>query len=69
MIDPRNARSLAVAKRLGMDPRRDDVLLGVAVVVHAITREDWGATGFPAYAARAGAPGQPPSLARAPHAP
>lgn len=43
MIDPRNARSIAVAERLKMKPLRDDVLLGDAIDVWAITRRDWGA--------------------------
>jgi RimJ/RimL family protein N-acetyltransferase len=39
MIRPDNPRSLAVAERLGMSPRRDDVLLGQTVVVYAVDRE------------------------------
>lgn len=35
MIRPDNAPSLAVAKRLGLTPLREDELLGVPVVVHA----------------------------------
>lgn len=42
MIEPANARSLAVAKRLGMTRLRDDVLLGRAVVVFAAHRRDGG---------------------------
>jgi RimJ/RimL family protein N-acetyltransferase len=40
MIDPSNARSIAVAERLGMKLLRDDVLLGVAVVVYVVTRDE-----------------------------
>jgi RimJ/RimL family protein N-acetyltransferase len=39
MIRPDNAPSLAVAKRLGLSPVREDELLGVPVIVHAISRE------------------------------
>jgi len=39
MIDPRNERSIGVAKRLGMQPLRTDTLLGAEVVVYAITRQ------------------------------
>jgi RimJ/RimL family protein N-acetyltransferase len=38
MIHPRNARSIAVAERLGMDPRREDTLLGDPVVVYGLPR-------------------------------
>jgi RimJ/RimL family protein N-acetyltransferase len=41
MIRPDNARSIAVAKRLGMTPMRPDTLLGDAVIVHSVTRETW----------------------------
>jgi RimJ/RimL family protein N-acetyltransferase len=41
MIDPRNTRSISVAERLGMTPLRDDILLGAAVTVFAVGREDW----------------------------
>jgi RimJ/RimL family protein N-acetyltransferase len=41
MIRPDNARSIAVAERLGMTPTRRDTLLGEAVVVYLITREAW----------------------------
>jgi RimJ/RimL family protein N-acetyltransferase len=43
MIRPDNGRSLAVARRLGMTPVRDDVLHQVPVIVHAVYREMWGA--------------------------
>jgi RimJ/RimL family protein N-acetyltransferase len=42
MVRPDNSRSLAVARRLGLTPIRDDVLRGVPVIVHAIDRERWG---------------------------
>lgn len=35
MIRPDNAPSLAVAERLGLSPMREDVLLGIPVIVHA----------------------------------
>ena len=41
MIRPDNARSIHVAKRLGMSPLRRDVLTDVPVVVYAVNREDW----------------------------
>jgi RimJ/RimL family protein N-acetyltransferase len=41
MIRPDNSRSLAVARRLGMEPIRDDVMFGVPVVAHAIRRDQW----------------------------
>jgi RimJ/RimL family protein N-acetyltransferase len=55
-IEPHNARSIAVAERLGMSPLRRDALDGIAavgdrvldgirVVVYAITREDWARLG------------------------
>ena len=51
-IQPDNARSIAVAERLGMTKLRDDVLDGIPAVggkvidgieavIYAITREDW----------------------------
>jgi hypothetical protein len=44
MIQPGNTRSISVA-RLGMTPRRDDVLLDIPVVVHAVDRGEWAARG------------------------
>jgi RimJ/RimL family protein N-acetyltransferase len=41
MIRPDNSRSMAVARRLGMEPIRDDVMLGVPVVVHGVRRDQW----------------------------
>lgn len=41
MIRPDNSRSLGVARRLGMQRIRDDVLLGFPVIVHGIRREQW----------------------------
>ncbi|HEX5990118.1 MAG TPA: GNAT family N-acetyltransferase [Solirubrobacterales bacterium] len=38
MIRPDNAASIAVAERLGMEPLREDVLLGDEVVVYAVRR-------------------------------
>lgn len=38
MIRPDNAPSLAVAKRLGLTPMREDELLGVAVTVYVARR-------------------------------
>lgn len=38
MIQPQNARSIAVARRLGMRPIRDDHLMDLPVVVYAIER-------------------------------
>ncbi len=43
MIDPDNAASIRVARRLGLAPLRKDVLLGSEVVVYAISRADWAA--------------------------
>jgi RimJ/RimL family protein N-acetyltransferase len=54
-IEPRNARSIAVAERLGMTPLRDDVLDGIPTIggkvidgirarIYAITREEWDRT-------------------------
>lgn len=40
MIHPDNDASTAVARRLGMGPLREDVLLGESVVVHALRRRD-----------------------------
>lgn len=50
-IEPRNERSIAVAKRLGLTRLRDDVLDGIPAiggvvngircVIYSITREDW----------------------------
>ena len=48
MIRPDNGRSLAVARRLGMTPIRDEVVVGIPVIVHAIEREAWGAGPPPA---------------------
>lgn len=42
MIQPANARSIAVAERLGMSPLRSDVLLGVPVTVYSISRQGRG---------------------------
>lgn len=47
MIRPDNGRSMEVARRLGMTPLRDDVLLEFPVIVHAIDRERWGRPGHP----------------------
>jgi RimJ/RimL family protein N-acetyltransferase len=41
MIRPDNARSIAVAQRIGMTPLRPDVLLGEPVTVYSISRERW----------------------------
>jgi RimJ/RimL family protein N-acetyltransferase len=38
MIHPDNARSIAVAERLGMTPKRSDTPLGEPVIVYTITR-------------------------------
>jgi RimJ/RimL family protein N-acetyltransferase len=43
MIAPGNARSIELARRLSMAPARRDVLLGIEVVVYAISREHWSA--------------------------
>jgi RimJ/RimL family protein N-acetyltransferase len=62
-IEPRNARSIAVAERLGMTRLREDVLDGIPAiggqtidgircVIYSVTREDW------ASATRTGAPGR-----------
>jgi RimJ/RimL family protein N-acetyltransferase len=43
MINPGNARSVRVAERLGLTPKRDDLLLGDPVVVYGIDRpSEWG---------------------------
>ena len=42
MIEPANARSLAVAERLGMSELRHDVLLDRDVIVFALHRRDAG---------------------------
>jgi RimJ/RimL family protein N-acetyltransferase len=42
-IQPANAASFRVAERLGMKPIRSDELIGEAVSVYAISREDWAA--------------------------
>ena len=39
MIRPANARSIAVAERLGMAPLRSDVFLGGEVIVYALGRK------------------------------
>jgi RimJ/RimL family protein N-acetyltransferase len=36
MIRPDNRRSISVAERLGMQPRREDVLLDEQVVVYGV---------------------------------
>jgi RimJ/RimL family protein N-acetyltransferase len=41
MIHPENEASIRLARRLGMAPLRSDVLLGDAVVVFSIKRDDW----------------------------
>lgn len=41
LIEPNNARSIAVAKRLGMTPVRDDVFLDRPMVVHRLDRDSW----------------------------
>jgi RimJ/RimL family protein N-acetyltransferase len=43
MIRPRNERSIRVAERLAMTPRRDDELLELPVIVYAVSRERWAA--------------------------
>lgn len=41
MVNAGNARSIRVAKRLGLTPLRDDVLLGDPVVVYGLQRTAW----------------------------
>ena len=41
MIHPENARSIQVARRLGFEPAREDVLLGDPVIVYAAERNGW----------------------------
>lgn len=41
MIRPDNSRSMAVARRLGLTPIREDVVVGIPVIVHAIGRAAW----------------------------
>jgi len=41
MIRPDNTRSIRVARRLGLTPLRDDVLLDTPVIVYWINRETW----------------------------
>jgi len=38
MIRPENTRSIRVAERLGMTPRREDLLFDIPVVVHSVDR-------------------------------
>ena len=38
MIRPENVRSIRVTERLGMAPRREDLLFEIPVVVHAVDR-------------------------------
>jgi RimJ/RimL family protein N-acetyltransferase len=45
MIRPDNDRSLQVAERLRMTPLRDDFLNHIPVIVHAVTRGAWAASG------------------------
>lgn len=40
MVNPDNVRSIRVAERLEMSPRRDDLLLGDPVVVYGLERPD-----------------------------
>lgn len=47
MIRPDNGRSLGVARRVGMTPIRDDSVYEIPVIVHAASREEWGADGRP----------------------
>jgi len=47
MIRAENARSIRVAERLGMTPRRDDTLFEVPVVVHAVERGMFNAGNAP----------------------
>jgi RimJ/RimL family protein N-acetyltransferase len=41
MVQPANEASVRVTERLGMSIRREDDLLGVGVVVYAISRQEW----------------------------
>jgi len=41
MTHPENEASVRLARRLGMSPLREDVLLGKPVVVFSLHREDW----------------------------
>ena len=41
LIEPENERSIRVARRLGMMPLRNDVLLDSPMIVHAVTRHTW----------------------------
>jgi RimJ/RimL family protein N-acetyltransferase len=43
MIRSDNARSISVAERLGMTPRREDLLVDVPVIVYAVDRQTWRA--------------------------
>lgn len=43
MIRPDNGRSLGVARRLSLAPIREDSVFEIPVIVHATSREDWGA--------------------------
>lgn len=47
MIRPDNSRSQAVARRLGLAPLREDVVVGIPVTVHAVDRRRWGAAAQP----------------------
>jgi RimJ/RimL family protein N-acetyltransferase len=41
LIESDNERSIKVAKRLGMTPRRNELLLERSFTVHAVTRDAW----------------------------
>jgi RimJ/RimL family protein N-acetyltransferase len=41
LIEPGNVRSIAVARRLGMTPLRDDTLFDRPMTVHSIDRDRW----------------------------
>jgi RimJ/RimL family protein N-acetyltransferase len=41
MIQPVNLRSIKVAQQLGLEPLREDVLLGDDVIVYARSRASW----------------------------
>jgi RimJ/RimL family protein N-acetyltransferase/predicted nucleotidyltransferase len=43
MIRPDNSRSRGVARRLGLTPIREDSVQEIPVIVHATSREAWGA--------------------------